>query len=175
MLAMVLPPYLTKTEPLTRGLISFEDLFNGYGYFILDTGKYIMSLYSEWIGCEIAIYFSGLTHDNVQIAAHTALANFACFVMNTGIGFSTVGRTRVNVLLGKGYFKAAKNFFIIYMSGCIALGLCFSGLLMMARPVLAAVYTGDNVFVTELLTKLFGVYSMFLSLDFIFPFLFTIC
>lgn len=175
MLVMVLPPYLTRTEPLTRGKIGVAELFKGYGSFLADTGKYLLSLYTEWIGCEVAIYFTGLTHDNVQIAAHTALANFACFVMNTGIGFSTVGRTRVNVLLGKGYHKAAKNFFIIYMSGCIALGLAFSSLLLLGRSALATVYTGDNLAAGALLSKLLGVYSVFLSLDFIFPFLFTIC
>lgn len=87
MLATVLPPFLFMTEPKTKGLVSMKQILSTYTHFVKDCCKYIVSLYSEWIGCEIAIYFTGLTHDKLQISSHTALINLSYFVMNTGIGF----------------------------------------------------------------------------------------
>lgn len=174
-LMMVLPPFLYKIDPRTRGFISFMELMKGFSGFITDCGKFVVSLYSEWLGCEVAIYFTSLTQDKRQISAHTAMANIAYFIINAGIGFSVVGRTRVNVLLGKGYRNTAKNFFVLFIVGCLCLGAFFSGLLMVFKPLLVSIYAGNNPEVAELLGRLLTIYAVFLPLDFIFPFLFTVC
>ncbi len=174
-MAMVFPPFLYKIEPQTRGFISLQELTKGFVIFLTDCGKFVVSLYSEWLGCEVAIYFTSLTQDKKQISAHTAMANIAYFIINTGIGFSVVGRTRVNVLLGKGYRNTAKNYFMLFIVGCLGLGFIFSGLLIAFKPMLVSIYAGGNPEVAELLGQLLTIYAVFLPLDFIFPFLFTVC
>lgn len=175
MLGMVLHPFLYKIEEQTRGISSFKEIITGYQSFLKDTFKYVVSLYSEWIGAEIAIYFTGLTQDQRQIAAHTALANFACFVMNTGLGFSTVGRTRVNLLLGKGLKTAARNFFVVFLAGLVGVGFTMSALVLLLRPALVWVYAGAVPEVAHLFSNLLLLYALFLPLDLIYPFLFTVC
>lgn len=172
--AMVVYPFLYKVEARTKGLLSLTETLQEYGQFLQDCTKYTVSLYSEWIGCEVAIYFTGLTHDQAQITAHTSMANISYFIMNTGLGFSTVGRTRINVLLGKGHQQAAKNFFLIFLTGMAATGLVMSQALLFFRQQVANFY-GESPEVNSILYSLLGIYAACLPADFIFPFLFTVC
>jgi Na+-driven multidrug efflux pump len=175
MSAMVFYPFVYQIEKKTKGFITFQELFSDYVDFLKDCSKYVASLYCEYIGCEVAIYFTGITQDMTQIAAHTALSNVAYFMVNTGLGFSTVGRTRVNMLLGRGLRAAARNFFVLYLCGMILTGFCLSLAMIASRPLLVYIYAGENPEVAALLSRLLLLYAIFLPADFIMSFLFTVC
>lgn len=175
----------TQKKPVTETLMPVdqqvvaadedESVLVGYSHFLKDCGRYSISLYSEWLGLEIAIFFTSQTKSDGQIAAHTAVANIAYFVVNTGIGFSTIGRVRINMLLGKGLNQAAKIFFKIYSAGSLAVSLIFSATLMLLKTQILEIYGGQNQDVREWLEKMLLWYIIFLPLDFLFPFLFTVC
>jgi Na+-driven multidrug efflux pump len=150
-------------------------VFHGYGEFLKDCAKYSISLYSEWLGLEIAIFFTSQTKNDGQIAAHTAIANISYFMVNTGLGFSTVGRVRINMLLGQGLKQAAKVFFQIFMTGSLFVGMILSTFLLVFKSHILDIYGGANLDVKEWLEKLLLWYVLFLPLDFMFPFLFTVC
>lgn len=175
MSAMVFYPFFFQIDKKTKGLVPLQELFADYADFLIDCSKYVASLYCEYIGCEVAIYFTGITQDMTQIAAHTALSNVAYFIVNTGLGFSTVGRTRVNMLLGRGLRKAAKHFFVLYLGGMLLTGFCLSLAMVAARPLLIFIYAGDSPEVAALLSRLLLLYAVFLPADFIMCFLFTVC
>ena len=173
--AMVFYPFFYQIEKQTKSLVPLQEVVADYGDFLADCSKYVASLYCEYIGCEVALYFTGVTQDMTQLAAHSALANVAYFVVNTGLGFSTVGRTRVNMLLGRGLRKAAKRFFVLFLAGMLFTGFCLSLAMVAARPLLVFVYAGESPEVAALLSRLLLLYAVFLPADFIMCFLFTVC
>ena len=95
--AVILYVLLYVCDPKTRGILPVKDILKGFGGFFTSCLGFIISIYAEWLGAEVAIYFTCLTKDMAQIAAHTALQNFGYLVVNTAMGFSITGRTRVNM------------------------------------------------------------------------------
>lgn len=168
-------PFIYHVDPRSKGILGLSSIFSEYSLFVKDSFKYTVSLYSEWLGMEIGILFTGLTNDMAQISAYTSLSNISYFIMNTGLGFSAVGRTRINLLLGRGHKEAAKNFFIIFMAGLLACSFVISGLSLALKKGIASLYGGESVEVVSLLQTLLTIYSVCLPLDFIFSFLFTVC
>src|SRR3990167_8276462 len=169
------PLVLEDSKAVKKAEETEDSVFVGYLDFLKDCGNYSISLYSEWLGLEIAIFFTSQTRNHSQIAAHTAVANLAYFVVNTGLGFSTVGRVRINMLLGQGLKQAAKIFFIIFSVGSLCVGAIFSTCLLIFKSQILDIYGGTNEAVREWLQKMILWYVLFLPLDFMFPFLFTVC
>ena len=173
MFLMMFESFKNSVDPRTKGWPGLKEASDGLLGFLRDSGKFIVSLYSEWIGLEMAVFFTGLTHDPVQIAAYTSLANIVYFMFNTGLSFGTIGRTRINILLGKGYHNAARNFFIFFLVGSAVTAMILSGCVLLLRPALVYLYGGENQEVRNLLWTLLGLYVIYLPVDFLSAYLTT--
>lgn len=172
---MIAPAYLYDINQHTRGWLSIKEIAKGYKEFVYECGYFAINLYTECVGLQIAIYFTGLTHDPSQISAHTALMNIVVLIFDIGMAFATIGSARINILLGMGYTKAAKNFFKLYLAGAVATALIISGITLMLQPVFIWLYGGESEAVADLLSKLLWIYGLMLPADLILYLVFTVC
>ena len=160
-------PFFYQIEPKTRGWLPIKDILVSFEFFVWDCCRFMISIYSEWIGSQLIFYFTILLNDINQIASSTSIDNIAYFTVSTGLGFNIIGRTRLNMLLGKGYRSAAKNFFYLFMAGtAIVAGLC-SFTIWFFRWEIAKLYVGNQPEVRSWFIKLLNLYVWFLPLDFL--------
>ena len=167
--------FCTLTDRRSRGVLAFKEIKKEYGEFLFGCMVYGGSLYSEWVGCEIAIFFTTRTHNLAQIAAHTALQNIAYCAVNTGLGFSCIGRQKLNMLLGMGHRKAAKKFFFLFLIGMLATGAFISIIVWCFVDKISHIYVGTDLETLTWMNRILTLYCAFLPLDFLFPFIFTAC
>lgn len=168
-------PYFFQIEPRTRGFLSLSEIFQGYMSFLLDCGRFMLSIYSEWISSQLVFYFTMLFNDMAQIAAYSSYRNLVFLIVGTGCGFTTVGKTRLNMLLGRGYRTAAKNFFYLFLLGTIAVCFVISLALWICRFQITQIYAGNEPQVRSWFLKIISLYPLLLPLGFLFGFIISVC
>ena len=128
----------------TRGFVGLSGVRKGFGAFFFECIKFAVGSYLEFIGTEITSFFVFLTHDNEQIAAYTAILNFASLFYSMGETFSIICRTRMNLLIGKNLKNTAKNFYIFFTFGVILFGSFIGGGVFLTRDLITKLYAGSS-------------------------------
>ena len=155
-----------KTVPESRGLCSWAHAKDGFGEFFKETFKFSLNCYTEVLGFELISIFVANFHDNEQLSAYMAIINFTVTFYTFGTSISIISRTRVNILIGKGLRKTARNYYVFtwvtaFLFGCF-LGIFFVGL---NKAWISSVYGGSNPQVQELLQKLLTVYMFIMGVE----------
>ena len=157
--------YFKKVHPKAVGLPPVKFLFDGFGSYFADCFKYIVSLFLEWSGYEIFQLLVASTLDPAQIATSSIFNNINNLIFNVGSGFGSVGRVRINYLLGFRRPDAAKNVFISFTLGTVTSGIIVGVLLFMVNPWLITLYAGNNPPVQYHLYGVILVMSLCSTLD----------
>src|SRR3990167_1219678 len=147
---------INYTEPQTWGLASLKDIQKGLGTYFVESFKYALGSYTEYLGYLISNYFVILTHDENQIAAFTIIESLGAIVYTFGEAFATIMRTRMNILIGKKYNQTAKNFAMFFYGVVVAFCLVSQSIVYYFRDTIANIFTGNskelnNVFKTMVL------------------------
>lgn len=150
-----------RLNPAKRGLASFEATFTGIIEYFWDSFKFILSVYPEVIGFQTNLYFIALRGDDDQIAAYNCTMNIASVLIGLAVVFSIVCRSRLNTLLGLRNFKAAKNYYVFYMTiNCLVGGLIGLCLYLVKEP-LAGVFADSSEKMRFWFFRLLTIYSIF--------------
>lgn len=157
--------YLRRTDPKTRGFVSFREALPGLGHFNLVSFKFAMGNYTEFIGYELTSYFVFLSKNESHIAAYSSIMNFMTMFYSVGEIFAVVCRTRMNLLLGKGLWKAAKNLYILFVASVFLFGCCLSLLFFLLRDKLSALYAGTDPEMKATFETLFLTYCAVIPSD----------
>ena len=153
----------------TLGFPPLDEVIKGIFEFIYESLKFCSSLYMEYIGFETASLFVALTHDNNQISAISSSYAFASICFQTGSSFSSIGRTRINILIGKKLSSTAKNVWKMIYFLSLSIGWFLSIVIFANRNSIAGFYA-SNLPETQIhLLKLIKIYSIFC------PFEMSIC
>lgn len=149
-----------RTVPQSRGFVPLGVAFKGFGSFLFQALKFMLSIYPEYLGFEATMYFIVLNKDNNQIAAYNCMINIAGLLFGVGFAFAYICRTRVNILLGMGNHKAAKNYFKFFVLVNIITGILVGLALYFGRPFLARAYSDTTGEMRDWFYKLVLVYSI---------------
>ena len=156
---------MTACHPQTIGVTSLSLASEGLCNFVWQSIKFALGSYSEFLGYEIASYFVFRTHDNSQIAAYSAILNFASIFYATGETFAIICRTRMNILIGKDLKRTSKNFFIFYILVLFILGAIIGLICYFIREEITYLYAGNNEYMSESFEKLFIVYCFCIACE----------
>lgn len=157
--------YFTKTDPKTRGLCSWSELWTNFFQFLADCLNFWVSYIFEWLGWEICTIFNVLGSDKPNIAAFGSAGNAVVYVFELGNGFMIVGRTRVNALLGAGYPTAAKKVFIQSLLSQAITGLVLVLCYYLGRFYIAMSYSSNDPIEFNLIVMLIQIYCIFLVIE----------
>lgn len=157
--------YFGKSDKRTQGFTSLSESFSGILEFVWDTFSFWIGNLFEWIGWQLGFYFTALSHDNDQVAALGSMMNIVYFVFDMGSSFQTIGRTRVNYLLGAGHFKAAKKLLIIMIIAASFLAMIFGIILFVFRFEIVRMFASRSDRQLSLLLSMVTVYSLFAQVD----------
>lgn len=149
-----------KTHPETRGLDSLENTLANFKAYLYESFKFTLGTYSEFLGFEICGYLVALTGDNNQIAAYSALNNVCGLMYTTGISFSIISRTRVNILIGMKRPDIAKNFFLFFAFGSMGFGMIGGVIMFLSRNLMADLYAGNSEEARDWLSGCIALYSL---------------
>lgn len=148
------------THNETRGFASISVVKEGFGSYFLESIKFAIGSYTEFIGIEITSLFVFYTHDNEQIAAYTSMLNFTSIFYSMGESFSVICRTRMNLLIGKDLKKTAKNFYIFFIFGVMLFGILMSGGVFLMRDLITEYFAGSNDRMTYYFYYILTVYCL---------------
>ena len=165
--------YFTKIDRRAIGIPRLGYMFTGFCGFALDCFKYVVGMFIECSGIEIFRLLVSLTLVPAQVSANGAICNMFDYISVIGLGFSTVGRTRVNVLLSKKMPRAAKNVFMSFFAGTVLIGAVLGGLIYFGRGALLNVFAGDEVEIAYYLNRQLVVYSFCAASDLLLLMMFT--
>ena len=165
--------YFSKLDRRAIGLPRASYMFTGFGSYVWDCLKYITGVYLEWSGTEILHLLVAITTVSAQIAGDAAIGNIVYIVFNIGLGFSTVGRTRVNLMLSKKRPRAAKNIFVLFLLGNLIVGVAIGGLIYCGRSYLLKLYAGAEVEISYFLNRQLIGYCFCVVSDLLLPFMFS--
>jgi MATE family multidrug resistance protein len=104
-----------KTEPAARGLCSLKETLQDFGSFFYQAMKYMFGIYVECLAWELNGYFIALSGSTDQIAAYYCIVNVSGICFCIGFAFALICRTRMNILVGIGEHRAAKNYFHFFI------------------------------------------------------------
>ena len=149
-----------RTEKRTRGLVSFKEMSEGFFTFFWISVKFALGSYSEFIGNEVASYFVFLTKDDIQIAAFSIILNISALFYSSGETFAIICRTRMNLLIGKGYERLAKNFYLFYVLTLAFYGAIIGCIIFLCRYQLAIIYADSSQVISARFISLISIYSM---------------
>lgn len=156
-----------RGHPESLGFVSWEVVKDGLLSYFVDTLRFALGNYTEFIGYEITTYFVALSNSYADIAAYVSLLSFGGFVYRFGTAFSVILRTRVNILLGMDWRQTARNFFFFYTIGQTVLGLSAGLLLFIFSSNQARAYSGNDPVLYATLYTMFRVYSVALANEFL--------
>lgn len=129
-----------RTVPESQGFVPLREAFTGFGKFFVDSLIFMFSVYPEYLAFLIGLYYVVLMRDDDQIAAFNCMINLESVFFCISIAFAMIVRTRINVLIGMGYHKAAKNYFKFFILINFISGLILGGLIVLGRGVLSRLY-----------------------------------
>lgn len=165
MVIMVIPPFFRDIDPRTRGWINIRSVLHKYPEFIWDCCKFCLGNITEWIGMEMAIIFTGLMQSEAQLAALTSILNLIYIPWGQSFVSSAIGTSRINILLGLGYTKAAKNFYLLFGTFTFAYGCLLSTGIYCLKPYIVELYTANNPDTAAYLGRLMSLYVFCLPVD----------
>ena len=143
-LLFVLCIFYWKTDEGGRGVVTISQAIAGFKPFFIDSIKFTLGSYTEYLGFEIAGFFVLLHGDNNQSAAYYSAVNVSALTYTSGIAFGIIIRTRINMLMGMGLKQTAKNYFEFYYFSTIVFG-CLLGIIgYIFRHFLADCYASAN-------------------------------
>ena len=142
-----------------------SEVWEGLPTFANNTLIFWVSSLFEWLSWEIGTLANALSNDKRQIAAYGSIINIVYMIFDISYGFMTVGRTRVNYLIGNGMFTAAKKMGIIVICSEGILGGVFGLLLYVLRYQVAGLYTSHDEGQLEFTVSLLALYSFFVQAD----------
>ena len=148
-----------RTPQETRGIVGFEDVKLGLWDFMVDTFKYSMGSYTEVLGCEFTSLLVARLNNSAQVSAFMAMINVNVSFYTFGIALGIIGRTRLNIFMGKGLFQTASNLFrYVHMVG-MAMGLIISLILTAIKPQVARFYSGNSEEVFDYVMTMLTIYT----------------
>lgn len=134
----------SKLKPETKGFSSMSATLNHFISYFRESIKFAFSDYSSSFGIQISGFIVALAGDFKQTGAYYSIQNFGAYPESLGRSFAVVCRTRLNNLVGRGQYVAAKNLFRLVGVGlffvCVIVGL----LILSARNYIATWYTSSD-------------------------------
>jgi Na+-driven multidrug efflux pump len=154
---------LSQTHPETRGLVSLSVAKEGFWSFLCSCLIFALGSYIEFIGYEIASLFVYTTNDINQIASFTSIVNFTSIFYSIGETFAILSRTRMNVLVGRGLIKAAKNFFKFFWISLYIFCWSISAACFLGRAQISSLYANASPAAYQLFLKMLKIYCLTMS------------
>jgi hypothetical protein len=149
-----------KTHPRTRGVAKWSVVKVGFIKFFCMSVKFAVGSYSEFLASEIASYFVFLTHDDLQIAAFSAILNLGTVFYSMGETFAIICRTRMNLLIGKQHHRIAKNFYLFYFLTLAGFGLLIGSGFFIFRDYVTDWFANSTPEISAKFKKLLTIYSL---------------
>ena len=157
--------YMTQTHKDSRGFCSLTAAMKSFNEFVFEGITYWIGNVTEWMSWESSTFFVGLTRDTTQMAALVSLMNIPYIMCDIGSGFLTIGRTRVNYLLGAGLTKASKKMAALAFLSCLVPAIIFGLLLLFTKDDIALLYASNDLLEKAYLVRLIEIYSFFTIID----------
>ena len=155
------------THPETQYFEPMDAATPGLKEFIIDSVKFSLGSYTEFIGFEFTTYYVALLHNNNYLAAYSSLVNVTGWVYCLGASFAIVSRTRINMLIGMGKIAAAKNFFIFFLSSIVFMGVLIGMLVFFfARNLIGMIYASSNEEMSSTFKTILGIYCFCIPSEF---------
>ena len=151
---------LSQTNPETRGIAPWTQAKDGFWGFFCSCLIFALGSYIEFIGYEIASLFVYNTNDVNQIAAFTSILSFTTIFYSIGETFAILSRTRMNLLVGRGLIKAAKNFFKFFWVSLYIFSWSIAAVCFAARAPLSKLYSNASPEAYNLFLQMFIVYCL---------------
>lgn len=143
-LCMAIYVYAFHTQKETQGLASWSDTTKGFFAYFIESIKFTLGSYAYGLGIEIAGYFIALTQDPDQIGAYLCMLNFAGYLFTIAVAFSVICRTRINILIGMGAQKIARNYFGFFVFCIIVFSIQGTAILITTREYTATLFTSSS-------------------------------
>ena len=143
-LLFVLCIFYWKTDEGGRGVVTISQAIAGFKPFFIDSIKFTLGSYTEYLGFEIAGFFVLLHGDNNQSAAYYSAVNVSALTYTSGIAFGIIIRTRINMLMGMGLPQTARNYFEFYFISTVIAGTVIGIIGLLNRKLLADCYASAN-------------------------------
>lgn len=155
----------SRTQKETQGLASWSETTKGFLKYLIESIKFTLGSYAYGLGIEVAGYFIALTQDTNQIGAYLCMLNFAGYLFTIAVAFSVICRTRINILIGMGQQKAAKNYFGFFIFCIMVFTVKGTALLIGTRKYTAALFTSSSPDMQSWMEQLIICYGLILSLE----------
>ena len=133
-----------RTEAASRGFCSLKETLENFGSFFYQALKYMVGIYVECLAWELNGYFIALSHSTDQIAAYYCLVNVSGICFCIGFAFALICRTRMNVLIGIGEHKAAKNYFHFFIWVNALVGMVVCAITYLLQDLLVKAYSDST-------------------------------
>jgi len=128
--------YFYQVEEKTRGLVSLSEALDGFFPFALESLKFMLGSYSEYICNETTTFYVANYHDNNVMGAYSSISSLqGCYYM-LGMTFAVILRTRMNVLIGMGRYAIARNYFLFFLASTVVFGIACCIVMLMLGGVL---------------------------------------
>ena len=150
-----------KTEKEARGLCSIQETFHEFGSFFYQAVKYMFGIYVECLAWELNGYFIALSGSTDQIAAYYCIVNVSGITFCIGFAFALICRTRMNILIGLGEHKAAKNYFHFFMWVNALFGAFCMIVVYLIKDFLVSVYSDSTPGMKFWFDRLILIYTIF--------------
>ena len=151
---------LCKCDPNTVGFLSLKDSLDGLDTFIYDTFNFLLASIGEFLGSNITHYFIAIRHDTTAMGAFSAKRSYGAIMYRVGVSLSSICRTRVNILIGMGKHKTAKNFFNFFWVSNIILGTVVACLGLIFRSQISWLFANQNEDIKASFVRMIVVYCL---------------
>ena len=98
----------------------------------------------ECLAWELNGYFIALSGNTDQLAAYYCIVNLSGVTYFIGVAFSIICRTRMNILIGMGEHRAAKNYFHFFVWLSSIVGVFIAAMIWLARAPLTRLYADST-------------------------------
>ena len=168
-LAFDLYTLLKLAHPKTVGIVSLSEVREDFGTFFCQSMKFGFSTSLEYFAYETAgmVIVSG-GNPNV-IAAFSSVGTIALFIFNFGESFAIIGRTRMNILIGRKMNETAKQFFSFFIKCAFFTGVLFSLICSIFKGVLIRVFANNNEELMDRYTTFLFIYCLYMPIEMIIP------
>ena len=164
-LALTCWKFSTEADKETWGKISWKELQEGLGFFILESFKFAFGTYSEYIGYEITNLFVYMNPDQEQVTAFVTVMNSTVIMYCLSEAAALVSRTRINMLVGLRRIRTGKSFFGYFLLATFFFGCCYSLILLLANPWIESGLASSNPALTTAFNETMGLYRWFCIQD----------
>ena len=136
--------FFNKTHPSTRGIVGFSKASKNLGKYSASMVKMVFGTYSDFLGFDIATYFVARSKNQELIAAYTACCSMSGIFYRVGAALSIITRTRLNIFMGMGLMKTAKNYYRFASYAALFTGLWLALLFSIFSTPISYFYAGSS-------------------------------